>query len=230
VVRVGEVCYESDMFIGHFAVGFASKRIAPKASLGALMAAPLFLDLLWPIFLALGIEHARIEPGATAVTPLDLYDYPYTHSLVTSLLWSALAAGLYFALSRDRRAAWVIAGGVFSHWILDFVTHRPDMPIFPGDSTRLGLGLWNSIAGTVIVEGSMFVAGVALYATYTRARDRIGSIAFWSYVALLAVSYVSNFFSPPPPSVQMLMIVGFVAWLFVPWAWWFDRHRVVAKA
>ena len=104
------------------------------------------------------------------------------------------------------------------------------MPIFPGDSTRLGLGLWNSIAGTVIVEGSMFVAGVALYATYTRARDRIGSIAFWSYVALLAVSYVSNFFSPPPPSVQMLMIVGFVAWLFVPWAWWFDRHRVVAKA
>src|SRR5262250_1005038 len=101
------------MFIGHFAVGFASKRFAPEASLGVLMVAPLFCDVLWPVFLALGIEHARIEPGATKVTPLDLYDYPYSHSLVATIGWSALVAAVYYALRRDRRAAWVIAAGVF---------------------------------------------------------------------------------------------------------------------
>jgi membrane-bound metal-dependent hydrolase YbcI (DUF457 family) len=215
------------MFIGHFAVGFASKRIAPQASLGALMAAPLFLDFLWPVFLALGVEHVRIEPGATAVTPLDLYDFPYSHSLVAAFFWAILAAAAYFAFRRDRRAAWVIAGGVFSHWVLDFASHRPDMPLYPGDSTRLGLGLWNSVAGTVIVEGAMFALAVALYATFTRARDRRGSIGFWVYVGLLALLYVSDFFSPPPPSVKVLIIVGFVSWVFVPWAWWFDRHRDV---
>jgi hypothetical protein len=217
------------MFIGHFAVGFASKRLAPKASLGALMAAPLLLDILWPVFLALGVEHVRIEPGATAVTPLDLYDYPYSHSLVASLFWAALGAGIYYALRRDRRASWVIAGGVVSHWVLDYVTHRPDMPLFPGDSTRLGLGLWNSVAATIIVEGAMFAAGVAIYAKYTRSRDRIGSIGFWSYVALLLALYAGNFFSPPPPSVQMLMIVSFISWIFVPWAWWFDGHREICS-
>jgi len=217
------------MFIGHFAVGFASKRIAPRASLGVLMAAPLFLDILWPVFLALGIEHVRIEPGATAVTPLDLYDYPYSHSLVAAVFWSLAAAGAYFALRRDRRAAWVIAAGVFCHWILDFVSHRPDMPLFPGDSTRLGLGLWNSVAGTVIVEGAMFALGVALYASTTRARNRRGNIGFWVYVGFLSLLYVSDFFSPAPPSVKVLIVVGFVSWVFVPWAWWFDHHRDVVR-
>jgi len=213
------------MFIGHFAVGFASKRIAPGASLGALMVAPLFLDLLWPVLLAVGVEHVRIEPGATAVTPLDLYDYPYSHSLLGALLCSVAGAGIYYALGRDRRAAWVIAAGVLSHWVLDLVSHRPDMPLFPGGSTRLGLGLWNSIAGTVVVEGSMFAAGVALYATCTRARDRRGGIGFWSYVVLLSLLWASDFFSPPPPSVRALIATSFVGWIFVPWAWWLDRHR-----
>jgi hypothetical protein len=218
------------MFVGHFAVGFASKRLAPGVSLGFLMAAPLLLDILWPVFVTLGLEHFRIEPGATAVSPLDLSDYPYSHSLVASLVWAALAAGSYYALRRDRRAAWVIAGGVVSHWVLDFVSHRPDMPLLPGDPTRLGLGLWNSVAGTAAVEGGAFVAGVALYYVITRARDRIGSIGFWTYVGFLSVLYVSTFFSPPPPSVQVVMIGSFVSWLFVPWAAWFDRHRSVVDS
>jgi membrane-bound metal-dependent hydrolase YbcI (DUF457 family) len=216
------------MFIGHFAVGFASKRLAPEASLGVLMTAPLFLDVLWPVFMALGIEHARIEPGATAVTPLDLYDYPYSHSLVASIVWSVLAAGAYYVLRRDRRAAWVIALGVFSHFILDFVSHRPDMPLYPGGATRIGLGLWNSIPATIAVEGSMFIAGVALYVAATRARDKIGSISFWVFVTLLVLAYASDFFSPPPPSIQAVMIVGFVSWILIPWVAWFDRHREVS--
>ena len=195
------------------------------------MAAPLLLDILWPIFLALGLEHARIEPGATAVTPLDLYDYPYSHSLVMTIVWSALFAGVHYAIRRDRRAAWVLAAGVFSHFILDFVTHRPDMPLYPGGATRLGLGLWNSIAGTIAVEGSLWVGCVVLYATTTRSKDKIGSIAFWTYVALLSLAYAGDFMGPPPPSMEVLTIVSFVTWILIPWTWWFDHHReVVSRA
>jgi len=215
------------MFVGHFAVGFASKRLAPRASGGVLLAAPLFLDLLWPIFLATGLESVRIDPGNTAFTPLDLHDYPWSHSLVTSLAWSVLFALGYYAFSRYRRGALVVGAGVFSHWVLDFVTHRPDMPLYPGSAVSVGLGLWNSRAGTMLVESAMFVAGVWIYARTTRARDRIGAIAFWAMVLLLAVLYVSTAFGPPPPSVKSIEVLGLVAWLFVPWAWWFDRHRAV---
>lgn len=120
------------MFIGHFAVGFASKAAAPRVSLAPLLVAPLLLDLLWPIFLALGIETVRIVPGDTAVTPLDLHDYPWSHSLVMSLVWAALAAFVGWMALRQIRAALVLGAGVFSHFILDLVTHRPDLPLWPG--------------------------------------------------------------------------------------------------
>jgi membrane-bound metal-dependent hydrolase YbcI (DUF457 family) len=217
------------MFIGHFAVGFASKRLAPRASEGALLLAPLFLDALWPLFLATGLETVRIDPGNTAFTPLDLHDYPYSHSLVMSLVWSLLLGGLYFAVTRYRRGALVIGLGVFSHWVLDFVTHRPDMPLWPGSTTSVGLGLWNSRAGTMLIEGAMFVAGVVIYARTTRARDRIGAVGWWAMVAFLVLAYLSSALGPPPPSVKALIVVAFVAWLFVPWAWWFDRHRAVVS-
>jgi membrane-bound metal-dependent hydrolase YbcI (DUF457 family) len=213
------------MFIGHFAVGFASKRLAPRASEGVLLLAPLFLDAIWPVFLAAGLETVRIDPGNTAFTPLDLHDYPYTHSLLMAVVWSLLVGGLYFAVSRYRRGALVVAAGVFSHWLLDFVTHRPDMPLYPGSAISVGLGLWNSRAGTMLVESAMFVAGVWIYARATRARDRVGAIAWWAMVALLVLLYLSTALGPPPPSVQAIIVVGFVAWLFIPWAWWFDRHR-----
>jgi membrane-bound metal-dependent hydrolase YbcI (DUF457 family) len=213
------------MFIGHFAVGFASKRLAPSVSLGVLLAAPLLLDLLWPVFLAVGLESVRIDPGNTAFTPLDLHDYPYTHSLVGALAWSALGAALLFAYRRDARASAVIAAGVFSHWVLDWVTHRPDMPLYPGSETRVGLGLWNSIPGTILVETALFVAGIVLYLRGTRARDRIGSIAWWSLIALLVVFYVLTLLTPPPADVKSIIVGGLVAWLFLPWAWWIDRHR-----
>lgn len=218
------------MFIGHFAVGLASKRLAPKTSLGLLLTAPLLLDLLWPIFLLFGWESVRVDPGNTRFTPLDLHDYPYTHSLAGALCWSLAFGGLYLLSQRDRRGAWVLGLGVFSHWLLDFLTHRPDMPLYPGSGLRVGLGLWNSIPGTLLVETSIFVAGVALYATGTRARNRTGSIALWALVALLGLLYVGVAIGPPPPSARAIMIGGLSSWLFVPWAFWIERNRELRPA
>lgn len=215
------------MFIGHFAVGFASKKIAPKVSLGWLILAPLFLDVIWPCFLALGIETVRIEPGNTAFTPLDLHDYPYSHSLAMSLMWSVPVGGLYFANKRALRDALILGALVFSHFILDFVTHRPDMPLYPGSEVRIGLGLWNLIPATLIVEGLMFLVGVAIYTRTTRARDRVGTWGWWCFVGFLGLTYLSAAFGPPPPSVPAIIAMAFSLWLFFPWAIWIDRHRAV---
>jgi hypothetical protein len=216
------------MFIGHYAVGFASQRLAPRTPLAWLIAAPLFLDLLWPIFLVLGWESVAIAPGYTRVTPLDLHDYPWSHSLAAGVVWSLVFAGVYLAIPRhrdDRRGAAVLGAGVFSHWILDWVTHAPDIPLWPGSHTLVGLGLWNSLPGTLLVEVSLFVAGVALYATATRPLRRAGQASLWSLVAFLSVVYVSAIFGPPPPNVTVLQVMALFSWILVPWAMWIDRSR-----
>src|SRR4051812_26563634 len=114
------------MFIGHFALGFAAKRVAPRVSLGTLLLSVGFLDVLWPVFLLLGWEHVRIDPGNTAVTPLDFHDYPISHSLLAATGWALLFGGVYFLLRRSRRESIILAVGVLSHWVLDFFSHRPD--------------------------------------------------------------------------------------------------------
>ena len=218
------------MFIGHFAVGFALKRAAPNTSLGWLIAAPIFLDMVWPIFVLAGVERVAIEPGNTAFTPLNFISYPYSHSLAAAIVWSIVLAVVYFAIggTRSKLGSAVIALGVFSHWVLDVITHRADMPLYPGSKTFLGFSLWNSIPATLILESLMFIAGVWLYASMTRAKDKIGSIAFWGFVLFLAVAYVAASFGSPPPSVTALGILGLLTWLFPFWAGWFDRHRKVA--
>jgi len=136
------------MFIGHHAVAFAAKKVARKSSLGALFLSAQFLDLLWPIFLLLEIEHVPIDPGNTAFTPLDFYDYPVSHSLVTVIGWSLAFGLIYFLRRNDKPGAWMLGLGVLSHWVLDFITHRPDLPIAPGLQIYAGLGLWNSVIAT----------------------------------------------------------------------------------
>ncbi|MBI3587293.1 MAG: hypothetical protein HY088_09210, partial [Ignavibacteriales bacterium] len=188
------------MFIGHFAVGLAAKKAAPKVSLGTLFISVQLVDLMWPVLLLLGWEHVRIAPGITPFTPLDFYDYPVSHSLVTMLGWSLAFALVYHLIKRYPKGAWVLAAGVFSHWVLDFITHRSDMPITPGGATYVGLGLWNSVLGTLIVEGAMFIGAVWLYARSTTAKDKTGTYAFWGLIAFLTISYVASVVSPPPPS------------------------------
>jgi membrane-bound metal-dependent hydrolase YbcI (DUF457 family) len=123
------------MFAGHFAVAFAAKKAAPKVSLGTMILAGQFVDLLWPALLVTGIEHVRIAPGNTAFTPLDFYDYPITHSLAGSFGWAVLLGIVFYLVRRDRTSSIILAAVSFSHWILDLVTHRPDLPIwFSGDT------------------------------------------------------------------------------------------------
>jgi len=217
------------MFIGHFAVGFASKRLAPRASLGVLLAAPALLDLLWPLFLAAGWEQVRIDPGNTAVTPLDFVSYPISHSLLTACGWGVLFALVYWLLTRYASGAITIAFGVVSHWFLDFVTHRPDMPLYPG-GPKLGLGLWNSVPGTVAVEGVMYALAIWLYFSMTRHRDRTGTYAMWAFILFSIASYIGAVFGPPPPSTSVIVWLGFTSWLIPLWAWWFDRHRALRSA
>ena len=213
------------MFIGHIAVALGAKKVAPKVSLGTLLISAQFLDLLWPILLILGVEHVRIDPGNTAVTPLDFYDYPISHSLVTSIGWSVLFGLGYFLIRRNKMGAWILGAGVFSHWFLDFITHRPDLPLAPGMPTYFGLGLWYSLPLTAIVEGLMFVAGIILYLRSTIALDRIGTYAFWGLIIFLVAIWFGNTFGPPPPNVNSLGYVGLSLWLLVAWAYWIDRHR-----
>src|SRR5438093_2804021 len=160
------------MFVGHFALGFAAKRVTPGVSLAMLFGAAQLADLMWPAFLLAGVEQVRIDPGNTAMTPLDFISYPYSHSLAMLIVWGAVLAFLYkMAAPRSPRLAVpILAALVVSHWTLDFVTHRPDMPIYPG-GPKLGLGLWQSVAATVIVEIAMYAVGVWIYLRATRARD-----------------------------------------------------------
>jgi hypothetical protein len=212
------------MFVGHFGVALAAKRAAPKGSLATFIFAAEYLDLVWPIFLLLGIEHVRIAPGITKVSPLDLYDYPVSHSLLTVLGWSALIGILYFAIRRYGRGAWTVALAVLSHWVLDFISHRPDMPLWPG-GPRVGLGLWNSWPASIVVEVLILGIGLWIYLRTTRPRDAVGRYGFWALVALLLFGWIGSMAAGPPPSVSSLAWGGLTMWLTVVWGWWADSHR-----
>ena len=217
------------MFIGHFGAGLAAKRFSPYTSLGTLVVAVQLLDLLWPTFLLLGIEHVRIDPGNTRVTPLAFDFYPWTHSLAMATCWAAFAA-LGYALTRGHsRGAWIVGTAVLSHWVFDFITHRPDLPLWPPNGPKIGLGLWNSVPGTVAVEAILFVLGLWLYSTHTEPTDRVGRYALGAFAVGLPLIYAASLLGPPPPSAEAIAIAGQAQWGLVLWAMWIDRHRVAIR-
>jgi membrane-bound metal-dependent hydrolase YbcI (DUF457 family) len=211
------------MFIGHNALGFAAKKVAPRASLGLLMAAPMLLDLLWPIFLIAGIEQVELAPPHTSpFLGLTFTHYPWSHSLLMSLVWGAAYGLLYRWRSGDGRGALVAGALVVSHWVLDFFTHLPDLPLWPG-GPRVGLGLWNYPAATVVIEVVLYAAGVAVYLRATEARDRVGTWSLAAFVVVLGAMYLASF--GPPPPIKAIGWGALTGWLLPVWAWWFDRHR-----
>jgi len=206
------------MIIGHYAVGFASKRFAPRSSLGVLMAAPLLLDLLWTIFITL-----RWAP--VSVSALAFLSYPYSHSLAMAALWATVFSLLYFLLTRYGRGAIAIWIGVVSHWFMDLVVHPPDLPLIPGNELRLGFGLWNHRLLTIVIETILFVLAAWMYLRVTRPKDKVGVYGCWGLFVMMGLSYVVVILGPPQPDLKTLMGVSYAMWVFVLWAWWVDRHR-----
>lgn len=217
------------MFVGHLAVALTAKRAAPTVSLAWLMAGATALDLVWPVLLLTGTERVSIVPGATAFNPLVFDYYPWSHSLALAVVWGFALA----ALARWRgvsRSVFGLGALVVSHWVLDFASHAPDMPLWPGSSPHFGLGLWNSIPATFAVEGAMWLSGIALY---LRARPLHGlgpSFAFWSLVGVTTVMWAAGPWSPPPPSAQALGAFALIGWLIIPWAALADRRPSRADA
>jgi len=169
-----------------------------------------------------------VDPGNTAFTPLDFESYPWTHSLLMVAVWAVGFGLVYRARTGYARGTWTVGLLVVSHWLLDLVTHRPDLPLAPG-APKVGLGLWSSVPATLVVEGTLFAAGVVLYATGTRARNRTGRLAFWALVVVLVTLYVLNL-GPPPPSARAVAAAGLLMWLFIAWGAWIDRNREPATA
>jgi hypothetical protein len=216
------------MFVGHLGVALAAKPVAPRAPLSALVAAAFGLDLIWPVLLLLGVERVRIVPGDTAFTPLAFDHYPWSHSLSMALIWAIVAGRLSAMVLKNARAGLLIGLAVASHWVLDFITHAPDLPLWPG-GPRVGLGLWNSVGATLAVEGGLFVAAIALYLRATAPRSVKGTWGFWALIALTTAIWVSGPWSPPPPSVTAIAVVGLAMWLFPAWAAWIERNRALSS-
>lgn len=215
------------MFIGHFGVGLGAKKAAPKVSLGTLFLAAQFLDLLWPTFILLGWEHVRIEPGITVMNPLNFTDYPISHSLLMACVWGMALGFIYFFIHRDYKQGIILVLCVVSHWILDLLVHRPDLPLYPGNTMLVGFGLWNYRIVEIVTETSIFIVGLVFYLQTTTPRNNIGKYGFWALIILLVATHVLNLSGTPPPNVTVIAWAAETQWLFVIWAFWVDKNRSV---
>ena len=214
------------MFLGHFGVALVAKQRAPRVSLGVLFASAIFLDLIWPLFLALGWERVLVVPGITVVTPFDFVSYPLSHSLLLVFVWAVVVGSLFKKVAPSQGGAGVVGVLVLSHWFLDLVVHRPDLPLLPMSDYKVGWGLWNSLSGSLVVELGLLALGTILYLRTTTKIDGVGRWALWGLVLTLVGIYLGGVFGPPPPSAEAVVVVGSSQWLFVLWAFWIDRHRV----
>ena len=212
------------MFLGHYGLAFAAKRASPETSLGTLTFAAQWLDELWPVLLLLGVEQVRIAPHNMAMSDLDFVSYPISHSLATAILWGIVLGLVYFFVRRRSRGAWCIGALVASHWVLDLIVHRPDLPLYPG-GPRLGFGGWNSMALTYALEALFYFGGLAIYLRMTRAKDAVGRWALVAYVVVQVAIYLIG--GDPPPNASTVAWSALILWLFIPWAAWIDRHRTV---
>lgn len=212
------------MFLGHYGLAFGANRWTGGVSLGILVLAAQWADLLWPVLVLAGVERLAIEPGITAFTPLDFVSYPWSHSLLMGVVWGIVLGGGYYAWTRRGRDAAIVAGLVPSHWVLDLVVHRPDLPVWPGGPT-VGFGVWNSVPGTLIVEFGLLALGVGLYLSASVGRDRIGTWGAAALIGLLVVGYLGASFGPTPPDVTTVAVSALALVLVVPIAHWVDAHR-----
>ncbi len=216
------------MFVGHYAVSLALKKFETRASLGVLFLAVQFVDILFMPFVLLGIERMNIVPNFTESTHFELEYVPYTHSLVGSLFWAAVAYAVFrWLFVKKQSVALVIALAVFSHWILDLITHTPDLPLWTDDTMKLGLGLWNSAAATYAVEAILLIGALWLYLRATKATSAIGKYGMPVFVAVLLLVNIVNIYGPPPggSKIEMATSAMVAYFAFAGIAFWLDRKR-----
>jgi hypothetical protein len=224
------------MFIGHYGIAFALKRVEPKLSLGTLFLAVQLVDLAWGAAILLGWERVRIHPGWTAASPLQFVSYPITHSLLAAGLWAAAAAIAWYTwptrdTSRHGRVALVVGLAVASHWFLDAVVHVPDLPLAGDDTRKIGLGLWNSVPLTVTIELALLGVGLALYLRGGSRNHPVRRAWAVGFAAALAAAYTAATLGPPPPSVRALGVAAPVMILTLAGlGGWIDRGRSRATA
>jgi len=217
------------MFLGHFGLSFAAKKAAPKVSLGTLFIATQFVDILWPALLVLHVEKVTITPGYTKTNPYDFLYYPYTHSLFMGVAWGLLLGGIYWLFKRDKQGAIIVGLCVLSHWFLDLIVHAADLPLTPFGDYKVGLGLWNYVALTQILETAIFLAGLYIYSTFTKAKNRTGRWMLWVLVGLLLLLHFSSTFGPTPPNSAMAVFVSstILMAILISLAYWADRNRIL---
>ena len=216
------------MFVGHYAVSLALKKFEKRASLGVLFLAVQFVDILFMPFVLLGIERMNIVPGFTESTHFELEYVPYTHSLVGSVFWAAVAYAVFrWLFVKKQSVALVAALAVFSHWILDLITHTPDLPLWTDDTMKLGLGLWNSAAATYALEAIMLITALWLYVRQTQASSTLGKYGMPVFVVVMLLINIVNIYGPPPAGGKVEMAISaMVAYLaFAGIAFWLDRKR-----
>ena len=213
------------MFVGHLAAGMIGKRIEPRVSLGTWVVAVMLSDLLlFPLLLA-KVESVTSQPNVSANRIIGL-EIGYSHSLLMNIIWASLFGLIYYLLRRYRPGAVLLFAGVLSHWVLDVVSHRPDMPLAPGAPFKLGFGVWNSLAATLIVEGGLWLLAIALYVSATRPKGRAGVYAFWSGIVLLTLIWHGNITRGMDPDPVKAGIGGLILFsLIVAWAYWINRLR-----
>jgi hypothetical protein len=212
------------MVLGHYGFGLGAKKFGPRLSLGTLFLAVQWADLLWPILLLLNVEHVDLRP-ADPKFPLDFTDYPITHSLLMGIVWGAVFGLIYWFFKKDGKSALVLGICVVSHWVLDLVVHHPDLPLFPGNSPKMGFGLWNWPVLTAVVEGVLFVVGLVLYLRVSKPRNTTGKWSFWLLMGLLVAAHIAGLFSPMPSSAHAIGWAAQYQWIFVIMGYWVDRNR-----
>lgn len=215
------------MFLGHYGLAFGVKKAAPKVSLLTLFVAVEFVDILWPFLLLLDVEKVNVRPGFTAVTPFEFVHYPYTHSLVMGVVWGLVCGGIYWLSQKDTRSAIAVGLAVLSHWFLDLVVHIPDLPLTPFGGLKVGLGLWNSLPLTVLVEGVIFIGGVWIYIRNTRAVNARGKWGLIALIAFFVIAEIFNTFGPPPEDSIPTLLASFVVLqaILLGLAYLTDRNR-----
>lgn len=212
------------MFIGHFAIGLLARKKAQLPSLAMMFIAVQFLDLLWPILVLAGVESLSIDPGNTQMTPLNFEYYPYSHSLFMAVVWSVLFGWVYFLFTKNKKGSWLLSGLVMSHWILDFITHRPDLPLSPFTEQKLGLGLWNFPAVAIPFEVALF--GLGIY-YFLKCSGTIRKISFWILAGFLLLIYFLNIFGPPAPDPMAVAWSANLMWIIILWAWWIEKPKKI---